>query len=47
MASQGPNFPDSGATLANAGTSENAEAWVNPGNVIADDVAGVAGLYNV
>lgn len=37
MASQGPNFPDSGATLANAGTSENAEAWVSPGNVVADD----------
>lgn len=37
MASQGPNFPDSGASLSNAGTSENAEAWVNPGNITADD----------
>ena len=26
-----------GATLSNAGTSENAEAWVSPGNVTADD----------
>jgi len=37
MASQGPNFPSTGATLANAGTSENAEAWVTPGNVVSDN----------
>jgi hypothetical protein len=37
MASQGPNYPDSGTTLNNAGTSENAEPWVNPGNIVADD----------
>lgn len=37
MATQGPFQPDSGATLSNAGTSENAEAWVNPGNITADD----------
>ena len=33
MASQGPNYPASGASLANAGTSEDANAWANPGNV--------------
>lgn len=37
MASQGPLFPGTTANLANAGTSENANAWVNPGNVAADD----------
>lgn len=37
VASEGPNFPDTGATLANAGTGENAEPWVSPGNVISDD----------
>lgn len=30
-------LPGTGATLANAGTSENAEAWVSPGNITADD----------
>lgn len=34
---QGPNFPGTTASLANAGTSENAEAWVNPGNVVSDN----------
>ena len=37
MASLGPNFPGTTASLANAGTSENAEAWVNPGNVVSDN----------
>ena len=37
MASEGPNFPATGATFANAGTSENAEAWVNPGNIVSDN----------
>lgn len=37
MASQGPLFPATRASLANAGTSENAEAWVNIANVGADD----------
>jgi len=37
MATQGPNYPASGATLANAGTSENAEAWVSPGNITSDN----------
>lgn len=33
MASSGPNYPGTGASLANAGTSENANGWTNPGNV--------------
>ena len=33
MASSGPNYPGTGASLANSGTSENANAWANPGNV--------------
>ena len=37
MASEGPRFPGTAASLSNAGTSENAEAWVSPGNVGADD----------
>jgi hypothetical protein len=37
MASQGPLFPGTTASLANAGTSENAEAWVSPGNVVSDN----------
>lgn len=37
MASQGPLFPGTTATLANAGTSENAEAWVSPGNIVSDN----------
>lgn len=37
MATQGPNFPGTTANLSNAGTSENAEAWVNPGNVVSDN----------
>jgi hypothetical protein len=37
MATAGPRFPGTTASLANAGTSENAEAWVNPGNVVSDN----------
>ncbi len=37
MATAGPNFPGTAATLANAGTSENAEAWVSPGNIVSDN----------
>lgn len=37
MPSQGPRFPGTASSLANAGTSENAEAWVSPGNITADD----------
>jgi hypothetical protein len=37
MASQGPNFPATAASLANAGTSENAEAWVSPSNIGSDN----------
>lgn len=37
MATQGPQFPGTAASLANAGTSENAEAWVNPGNIVSDN----------
>src|SRR5688572_28592353 len=37
MATSGPRFPGTVASLANAGTSENAEAWVTPGNASADD----------
>lgn len=37
MASQGPLYPATTASLSNAGSSENAEAWVSPGNISADD----------
>jgi hypothetical protein len=37
MATAGPRFPGTVTSLANAGTSENAEAWVSPGNASADD----------
>jgi hypothetical protein len=37
MATAGPLFPGTTANLSNAGTSENAEAWVNPGNVVSDN----------
>jgi len=37
VASQGPLFPGTTGTLANAGTSENAEAWVSPGNIVSDN----------
>jgi hypothetical protein len=37
MATAGPNFPGTTATLAEASTSENAEAWVNPGNIVSDN----------
>ena len=33
----GPRYPGTVANLSNAGTSESAEAWVNPTNVSADD----------
>lgn len=37
MPSVGPRYPGTASSYANAGTSENAEAWVNPTNVGADD----------
>lgn len=37
MASEGPRFPGTTASLANAGSSENAEAWVSPGNIVSDN----------
>lgn len=37
MPSQGPRYPSTAANLSNAGSSENTDAWVNPGNVGADD----------
>ena len=37
MSTAGPKFPGTVASLANAGSSENAEVWVSPGNVSADD----------
>lgn len=37
MASQGPLYPGTAATLANAGTSENAEAWQTVGNIVSDN----------
>ena len=36
MASQGPLYPGTGLTIAGA-APETAEAWVNPGNIVADD----------
>lgn len=42
MTTVGPNFAGTGATLANAGTSENAEAWVNPGNIVSDNATEAA-----
>ena len=37
MATDGPRYPGTVASLANAGSSENANAWLNPSNVGADD----------
>lgn len=37
MASQGPLFPGTAASLSNAGSSENAEAWVTPSNITSDN----------
>lgn len=37
MASQGPRYPGTAASLSNAGSSEDKDAWVNPANVGADD----------
>lgn len=42
MATLGPLFPGATANLSNAGTSESAEAWVNPGNVVSDNAAEAA-----
>jgi len=42
MATAGPNFPGTTANLSNAGTSESAEAWVNPGNVVSDNATEAA-----
>src|SRR5512139_2760781 len=33
MATAGPNLPSAAASLANSGTSENANAWANPTNI--------------
>lgn len=37
MATEGPRYPGTTASLANAGSSENANAWTNTGNIAADD----------
>jgi hypothetical protein len=37
MATAGPRYPTAAATLANAGTSENAEAWASPTFISSDD----------
>jgi hypothetical protein len=37
MASLGPLYPGTVASLANAGSSENSDAWTNTGNISADD----------
>ncbi len=37
MASQGPLYPGTAASLAEASTSENANAWTTPSNIGADD----------
>jgi len=37
MSSAGPRYPGAAISLANAGTSENANAWGTPTNVGADD----------
>lgn len=37
MASSGPLYPGTAASLANAGTSEDSNAWVSPANVGAND----------
>ncbi len=42
MASEGPLFPTAAANLSNAGTSESAEAWVNPTNVFSDNATEAA-----
>ena len=39
MASQGPLYPGTAASLANAGTAEDETPWVNPSNVGADDTS--------
>ena len=42
MATDGPRFPGTAASLANAGTSENAEAWVTPANIVSDNASEAA-----
>lgn len=42
MASQGPLYPGTAASLANAGSSENSNAWLNPTNIGADDGTNLA-----
>jgi hypothetical protein len=42
MASQGPLYPGTSTSLANAGTSEDSNAWLNPTNVGADDTSEAA-----
>lgn len=42
MATAGPNFPSAATNLSNAGTSESAEAWVNPTNVFSDNATEAA-----
>jgi hypothetical protein len=37
MATEGPRFPGTTANLSNAGTSEDKDAWLNPGNVVSDN----------
>lgn len=37
MATQGPLFPGTIANLSNAGTAEDKDAWLNPGNVVSDN----------
>lgn len=37
MATQGPLYPGTAASLANAGSSENANGWTSPANVGAND----------
>lgn len=37
MPSSGPNYPGTAASLANAGTSENSDAWTNTGNIVSDN----------
>jgi hypothetical protein len=39
MATQGPKYAGTGASLANAGSSENANAWLTPTNIGADDAS--------
>jgi hypothetical protein len=42
MATQGPLYPSAATNVSNAGTSESAEAWVNPTNVFSDNATEAA-----